>query len=62
MKRVFLLLIKFYQQHLWFLFPSQCRYNPTCSVYTVSQIKKYGTIYGLVRGVKRILRCNVWFS
>lgn len=57
MKSIILFLIRIYQKHLWFLFPSQCRYNPTCSVYTVSQIKKYGTIKGLCLGARRILTC-----
>lgn len=35
-----------------------CRFNPTCSVYTYQAVERYGTIKGLILGLKRILRCN----
>ena len=37
---------------------NRCRYTPTCSVYMIVSLRKYGTIVGLYKGVKRILRCN----
>lgn len=37
---------------------SQCKHSPTCSEYTVIQIKKHGTIAGLILGGKRILSCR----
>jgi len=52
-----LFIIKFYQRHLYFLFPGQCRYDPSCSIYTYQAIKKYGTIVGLRKGIARILSC-----
>ena len=39
---------------------SLCRYNPTCSEYTIIAIKEYGSLRGLFMGFKRILRCNPW--
>ncbi len=59
MKSIVLLLINFYQKHLWFLLGNQCRFSPTCSRYTYDVIKKYGTIPGLILGIKRILNCHV---
>ena len=38
----------------------QCRFYPTCSVYTSKAIEKYGAKKGLWRGMRRILRCNPW--
>ncbi|MCL4397931.1 membrane protein insertion efficiency factor YidD [Patescibacteria group bacterium] len=53
-----LLLINFYRRYLWALFPSKCRYTPTCSEYTYQQVQKLGTIKGLSLGFKRILSCH----
>lgn len=41
-----------------FGFSSVCRQTPTCSEYTISQIKKHGTITGLKRGVARVSKCR----
>jgi len=35
-----------------------CRYTPSCSEYTYLAIKKYGLIWGSIKGLWRILRCN----
>ncbi len=61
MKRVFLFFIKVYQKCISPLFPSCCRYYPSCSAYTAEAIQKHGAIKGSFLGIKRILRCN-WFS
>ncbi len=37
---------------------SYCRFKPTCSEYMKESIKEYGTLRGLFKGIKRILRCN----
>ena len=37
---------------------NRCRYTPTCSVYMIVSLRKYGAIVGLYRGIKRILRCH----
>ena len=36
----------------------RCRFEPTCSTYMIMAINKYGLIRGVVKGVKRILRCK----
>jgi len=56
----FILLIKIYQLLISPLFPSSCRYTPTCSHYTLEALKKYGLIKGSWLGVKRISRCHPW--
>lgn len=38
----------------------RCRFRPTCSVYAVSSIEKFGVIKGGLKAVWRILRCNPW--
>jgi len=37
-----------------------CRFRPTCSVYFIESVRKYGAFRGLCRGVWRICRCNPW--
>ena len=37
-----------------------CRYDPTCSQYSIDAIKKYGPLKGFWIGLKRILSCHPW--
>ena len=50
--------IKFYQIFISPILPDSCRYYPTCSVYFIEAVKKYGPIKGSILGIKRILRCH----
>jgi len=38
--------------------PSVCRFQPTCSKYTMEAIEKYGVFKGIFLGIKRILKCH----
>lgn len=58
MKKVLLLLIKFYQKFISPLSPGKCRFYPTCSSYTYQAIEEFGVIKGLYLGIKRILKCH----
>ena len=51
-------LIKVYQLLLRPLFPSACRFTPTCSEYSIQAIQKYGFLKGVYLGIKRISRCH----
>ncbi|MGO9409131.1 MAG: membrane protein insertion efficiency factor YidD [Spirochaetia bacterium] len=51
-------LITGYQHLISPLFPSSCRYVPSCSQYTKEAILKYGVIKGSYLGARRILRCH----
>lgn len=55
---IVLQLIKFYQKFISPLFPSSCRYIPTCSEYAIIAIQKYGFIKGFFLATKRIMRCH----
>ena len=37
-----------------------CRFKPTCSEYSYEAVKKYGVIYGGIKALWRIMRCNPW--
>lgn len=56
--RCFLQIIRIYQYCISPVFPSHCRYYPTCSSFVYQAIDELGVIKGLQLGVKRILRCN----
>jgi putative membrane protein insertion efficiency factor len=36
----------------------RCRYNPTCSVYSIEAVQKYGIRKGLVLTTKRLFSCT----
>ena len=39
-----------------------CRYHPTCSEYTREAIKRYGSFFGTIKGIGRLMRCNPLFA
>ena len=51
-------------QHAYFdsalMLPKMCRYHPSCSVYFIEAVQKYGPCVGCVKGVWRICRCGPW--
>ncbi|MEA3338228.1 MAG: membrane protein insertion efficiency factor YidD [Chloroflexota bacterium] len=51
-------LIKGYQRFISPFLASNCRFEPTCSHYTVEAVERYGAAKGLWLGAKRISRCN----
>jgi putative membrane protein insertion efficiency factor len=51
-------LIQVYRKFLSPMLPPTCRYEPSCSLYTVQAIEKYGVLKGLFMGVLRVLRCH----
>jgi len=58
MKRLLLLLIRFYRGCISPLLPPSCRYYPTCSAYAMEAIERYGARRGGWMALKRILRCH----
>ena len=59
MKKLCILLVKFYRK---FLSPLKggpcCRFVPSCSAYSIEAFQKRGFFVGLILTVWRILRCN----
>lgn len=58
MKRLLLAPIAAYQRLISPLFPRRCRYEPTCSAYAVTAIRRFGVLRGALLAVWRLLRCN----
>lgn len=57
LKKILIKLIKIYQFFSRFT-PPVCRFQPTCSNYTIQAIEKFGILKGGYLGFKRILRCH----
>jgi putative membrane protein insertion efficiency factor len=53
-------LVRLYQVFLSPILGRQCRFHPTCSVYFIESVRKYGAVRGTLRGIWRICRCNPW--
>lgn len=51
-------LIRFYQRAISPLTPPSCRFQPTCSQYTLIAIKRHGFVRGCWLGLRRLLRCH----
>ena len=58
MKKILILLIRFYQKFISPMFPAKCRFYPTCSQYTLEAVKEHGAIKGTYLGIRRILKCH----
>ena len=59
-KTVVILLIKIYQRAVSPWTPTSCRYNPTCSSYSIDAFQKHGLWKGFVLTIKRISSCHPW--
>ncbi len=53
-------IIKFYQKVISkYLLPGRhCRFEPTCSEYSLQAFQKYGFFKGAYLSVRRILKCH----
>lgn len=51
-------IITFYQVVIRPFTFTDCRYEPTCSVYSKEAVQKYGLLKGGYMAVRRILRCH----
>ena len=58
MRLLALLLLRFYKRFISPLLPPMCRFAPTCSVYAMEAIDKYGVFRGSWLAFRRLLRCH----
>ncbi len=60
MKFLLISLLRGYKFLISPLLPPACRFYPTCSVYAVEAVERFGIWRGSWLAVKRILRCHPW--
>lgn len=58
MKRIVLAPVRAYQRWISPARPRRCKYEPTCSAYTIEAVERFGAARGLLLGAWRLLRCN----
>ena len=58
MKKITIMMIKFYRLFISPLKPPTCRFMPTCSEYALQAIERFGIIRGGSMAIRRILRCH----
>ena len=58
----FLGLIRLYQLCLSPFFGNQCRFQPSCSHYSVEAIQRFGALKGAGLTLQRLVRCNRFFT
>lgn len=57
-KNIIICLIRFYRKYISILKPPCCRFDPTCSMYALTAVEKYGAVKGSFLSVKRLLKCH----
>jgi putative membrane protein insertion efficiency factor len=57
-KQLALAPIRAYQRWVSPALPRRCRYEPTCSAYAASAIRRFGVLRGSLLAAWRLLRCN----
>ena len=58
MKRLLILLIKFYRKFISGATKADCIFTPTCSVYAIEVLQKRSIFIAIPLIVWRLLRCN----
>ena len=60
MRRLLVAFLRGYKRFLSPLLPPMCRFEPTCSIYMMQAIEKYGPFRGTWLGIRRLSRCHVF--
>ncbi len=58
MRSLLLFLLRGYKRLLSPLLPPACRFEPTCSVYMMQAIERFGATRGAWMGLRRLGRCH----
>ncbi len=58
MKRLLILLIKFYRKFISSVAKADCIFTPTCSVYAIEVLQKRSIFIAIPLIIWRLLRCN----
>ncbi|MCM1449893.1 MAG: membrane protein insertion efficiency factor YidD [Clostridiales bacterium] len=52
--------VMFYRGAISPMFPSCCRFTPTCSEYALEALRRHGALKGGWLTLRRLLRCHPW--
>ncbi|MBR7553158.1 membrane protein insertion efficiency factor YidD [Allobacillus sp. GCM10007491] len=58
MKHLLISLVKLYRKWISPLLGPSCRFQPTCSEFSLTAIQRFGAFKGLYLSIKRILKCH----
>ena len=58
--RLFILIALAWQKGPSRILPPSCRFQPSCSAYAVTALRRYGALKGGWLTVKRLARCQPW--
>lgn len=58
-KKAIICLIRIYQRYAPDSVRNKCRFESSCSQYMIMALHKYGLVYGLIKGIDRLKRCNI---
>lgn len=58
LKQTLISWVKLYQYFAPSKIRMKCRFEPSCSQYMILAIEKYGVIKGVLKGIKRLSKCN----
>lgn len=57
-RRTLIASVAAYQRLISPLLPRCCRFYPSCSMYAIESIEKYGPWRGSLRSIRRVCRCH----
>ncbi|MFN2627421.1 MAG: membrane protein insertion efficiency factor YidD [Gaiellaceae bacterium] len=58
MKYLGIAVVYAYRSTLGLLFPTTCKYHPSCSQYALDALRRKGLVRGSALAAWRLLRCN----
>ena len=59
-RQVLMVLVRLYRLLLKPWLGNACRFEPTCSAYTLRALERHGALRGTALGTWRLLRCHPW--
>lgn len=60
MRRLLMVLVRGYQLLLSPMLGGSCRFEPTCSTYSLQALQHHGALAGSYLTLRRIARCHPW--
>ncbi|HEY0311694.1 MAG TPA: membrane protein insertion efficiency factor YidD [Allosphingosinicella sp.] len=58
--RLLILVTTIWQKGPSRVLPPSCRYQPSCSAYAITALRRYGALRGSWLAARRIARCHPW--